>query len=756
MRPFIGSSDQYDPSAAEDDDINLRRLLMTLRRRKWVIAVVTALSVAAGYYLINSLTPRYTAEAVLVLQFRERQYVDLEAVVSGLSGDRAAIESELDILRSRALARRIVDRLGLRSDPEFNARLAPAEAGEAFAWVPSFGDLPAFVQENVSKLSSNRSPTEARETLPKAPTHERTTLQVVDAVRGNLNVFNDGESYTMFLRFTSQDPAKAARIANAYAEAYLQIQLEAKREVTGNASQWLRAKLAEARQRVEKADAAVQRFREQHGLVDLGTTMLTTEKVSILTQQLLAASADQTRIAAQLREAERLARASAAAESAPTSSESGVVQALRIQEAEVSRRLAELRSRFGEGHPDVRRAEAELASLRSRIRTELDRAHATLRSEAAAAARRVDALESQLERLRGRKEADDRALVELRQLETEADAARKLFEIFLAGFGQTSAQTDNLRPDAKIVSPANTPLYPSYPPRRVLAGLSFAIGIGLSLALVVLLEFLDRGFRGSEQLERLFGLPVLGLTPTTRFGHSLRRNDPCSYALEHPMSPFAESMRSALTAIRMAPASQLPKVILFTSAVPEEGKSTTAMATAVLAAEDGFRTALVECDFRRPHFRRRRIQPSRSADLDDVLTGEADFDALTTARLDERGPVLFTVRGRRTDGARLLQSPRMQELLHCLRQNFDVVILDTPPAALVADAVGLSRLADVTVVLVRWGRTPRSVVTNAMKKLVAGNVAITGMMLTRVDVKRQAAYGFDDYPRAYAKRYYTA
>src|SRR5690606_4030385 len=232
VRPLVVSRELGGSPSSSDDEITLRRIFLTFWRRKWLIAATTALTVALGAYVVSLLTARYTADATIVLDFRERRIVDIDGVVSGLSATDAAIRSEVDVLRSRALAGRVVDSLDLINDPEFNPDLVEDKAFSVADWIgrqlETLGawfaeriSLPALI-EGLPEPLQGLAAADATDPEPVPQTGSAATRTlVIERVRSRLNVFNDGRSYTILVSFTSTDPDKAATIANAYAESYL-------------------------------------------------------------------------------------------------------------------------------------------------------------------------------------------------------------------------------------------------------------------------------------------------------------------------------------------------------------------------------------------------------------------------------------------------------------------------------------------------------------------------------------------------------
>lgn len=351
---------EADPGGyADNDGIDVKALLRTVWRRRGVILGVIVLICALTVLVLAQITPRYTASALLTLDPRKERVVDIEAVVSGLSPDVSVINTEIDVLSSRRLLGKLVEAESLLADPEFNSALKP-DSGLARRLDPR----PYLSAEWLVALGvfdpEDTSPSEEEE-------RAQTRARVIDAVGEALSVSNPGLSYTIRVSFETESARKSARLANALADLYLTDQLEAKYEATERATAWLNARIGELRDRVRTAELAVQRFREQHEIVQAS------ERGTVLEQQLAELNSQFTVAGADLAAAEsrhEQVRAMAAHGNVAALGEvlgSTLIQRLREQEAKVRRRYAEVTSRYGERHPEVANARSELSDIQAKI-----------------------------------------------------------------------------------------------------------------------------------------------------------------------------------------------------------------------------------------------------------------------------------------------------------------------------------------------------------------------------------------------------
>lgn len=746
VHPLVVPSGATEPSAPPPPgEVDLREVLRKLWRRKGVIIGVTVVLTVIAALLILQITKLYTAESMVMINYRETQVVDVDAVVSGLIGDAETIESETQVVKSRGVAEKTVDALRLQEDPEFNAALRPPSAIKTL--LDARSSIPADWLGVVGAEGPGGGVSAEAEV-------ERERARIVDTFLGKLEVSPVGRSRVIRIAFTSENPRTAAAVANQLADFYIVSQLEAKFEATQRANEWLSARVAELREAVNQAERAVEAYRQQSGLIQGRDATLKTQEISELNAQLVIERTKRAETEARLLQVERLLNGSDGDQAVSKVLQSPLMQSLRVQQAEVERQAAQLTQEYGDMHPNMINIRAEAEDLRQKIAEEVDRIVQGLRNEVSVARAREGTLAAALDRLReevGQANTDE---VTLRALEREAQASRALLETFLARSKETGSQEDFQQADATVISRANAPESPSYPRRKLLliAAMGGAGFLGLMLALGV--EMLDHGFRSMEQIERRMGAAPLGLVPAITGLAKLRRG-PDTYALQRPASAYAEAIRSLYTGLLLSGGEQPPKTILVASALPKEGKTTIAMSLARMLASSEYRVVLVDCDLRRPTAHKSFGVHSQPG-LVEVLLGKSSVeevlatDPCSGTRLVPAGESV-------ANPADLLGSPQMKRFLAWLADGHDLVILDSPPVLAVSDARVLARMVDGILFLVRWVGTPRERAIAGWRQLVEAGGKVAGVALTMVDVRRHAQYGYSDSGAYYGrvKKYYT-
>jgi exopolysaccharide transport family protein len=723
------------PSAGEKTfDLNV--VIATFRRRLRLFAAVALVVFVAVLLYTLQQTPRYTATAQVMLDTRTEQVTDMSAVLSGLPADSPVVDTEVEVLRSRSLANRVVAQLKLDQDPYFNPYLEEAK-GPA-AWLP-------WVKKTVA-------PTAAVDSVEA----QRRREKVVDRVLAGLNVRRAGLTYLISVDYTHPQPEQAARLANAFADLYLTEQLEAKFDATAKANEWLDTRVVELRDQLQQAEAAVQQYKIANNLLSAEGATLTEQEISGLNQQLASAKAAQAETDARLNIARNQLARGSNGEDVGESLNSPVVQQLRKQRAEKSAQVADLSGRYGDRHPDLLKAKRELADMDGQIQAEIRRIISNLEAQAQVARQRTGSMAGSVSVSKGTLAGNNRAGIRLGELERKAESVRTLYESLLARFKQTTTSQGIEQPDARVVSQAKIPTSPSYPKPSLNLALGLAAALGAGLAAVVLAEILMAGLFTEDEVEYRLGLPYLGSVPllSSAVDGKLSRNvSPADYLLTKPLSGFAESFRKLRAAILFSKVGEPVKVIAITSSLPGEGKTTTTFSLARTLATSGASVVVVDCDLRQSAINRFLAEPP-TAGLVEVLNGVCTLDqALIT---DASGAKVLALTRSANTPRDVLGSLAMRRLLAELRQRFDVVLLDTAPLLAIADTRILAPSADAVVMLARWKKTPVKAITSALSLLQGQGVFVAGVALTQVDLKAQGRYGYGDanyYYKSYRKYY---
>lgn len=705
-------------------DFDFYALLRALRRRIGIVVSIAVGGTLLALIAILQITPLHTAQALVFIDRQKAQVVDFQAVMNDVAGDSAGVESEVEILRSRTVIRRVVEKLDLVADPEFNSRLRPAP----LIRINPIGWLKSLV------APSDPAPVDA------AQKRERVLNSVIDAVLARTDIVRRGVTFVIEVNFTSDNPEKAARIANAIADAYVLDQLEARFDATRQATEWLAQRLEGLRSQVRDSERAAELFRSTHGLQSSAGTTINEQQLSELNAQLILARANLAEKQAIAARARQIQQSGGSIETVAGVLQSTTISGLRQKQAELAREQADLSSKYGPRHPAIVNIDAQRRDLERQIGNEITRIVGSIANDAAVARSRVDALQSSLDQLRGRAGDDNQASVQLRELERVASANRAVYEAFLNRYGETSTIQDLKATDARVITRAARPGNASYPRVQLFTGIAFMVSLFAGVGVALLIEQLDNGLKTGPEIEATLRIACLGSIPAIpKAGAAAARE----HVLKKPLSSFSESLRGLRSALALSNVDHPPKVVLFTSALPGEGKTTTAVSFAHNAAMAGQRTLLIDCDLRHPSVHKSFAKATPKAGIVELLAGHVSLEDVLFKDA-ESGVEVLPVASGSANPADLLGSGQMQKLLDQFRRDYDFIVLDSAPILPVSDSRVLSRIADKTVFVVRWADTPRDAAQNAIKMLHYYEANLAGAVLSVVDMTRQAKYGYGD------------
>jgi capsular exopolysaccharide synthesis family protein len=724
----------------------LREWLRMAMRHKFIIGGSLLLGLAVAWTIGAQTIPRYQAEAQVVLDMRSTRIVKFDAVLSSLPPGPEVLRTEMDVISSRAMAERVVDRLS----PEAIEQLLRSQALE-----PPLsrlidkvrhrlsGDLKRWTGIDPFAATPDETAGNEQNAVPSAPSKE----DLIDIVMGGLRVSNDGQSYTIHLGFSSADPELAALLANEYAEVYIANQLDMKTKATEQATRWLSQRLIELRRELEESEAAAQAYRRTAGILEDKGSTITAQQLGEINTQLIQARNERLEAESRLQTA-RTQLQSGNVEAVSDVMSSPLIQGLVAKQAEVRRTLADIESRYTEAYPNKKDLETQLATLQQQIDREANRAIKVLENQVGTATSKEQALNSELARLEEKFGEGSDAEVRLGQLEREADANRSVYETYLGRYKETSEQEKLQEPDSYLISSAVAPVTPSYPRRSPLLALGAIFGTVAGATLAFCRELFDQRLRSISQVEEVTGLPVLALLPSLPRSRFARPED---YILRRPGSLFNEALRTTKAAIALSHEHGLGKIILVTSAIPGEGKTAFCLSLARSLAADDHKVLLIDADLRRPSVAR-ALGGTNDGRLYELLSGEIDF--LDAVQVDEKSGAHYIAARYGTHRPQdLLDSDRMRLLIAEARATYDIAIVDSPPILVGADAAIAAKFADHCLFFIRWGGTARDYVINALRRLALYKVNVSGIVLSHVNMRRHARYAAGEgYYQSYGAR----
>lgn len=720
--------------------------LIAIARRQWrTVALGILAFVILGAIYILTAVPRYTASTSVLIDRSNSQVVQQLSAIGSPLDDEASVLSQVELLKSETIALHAVDALNLADNAEFMA---------------GGGDLissgMAFVRSAIGFVLSGgvedlRDPAEARR------------RQAVKALLGSMQVSRVGRSYVLQVDITATSPDLAARVAAAVADAYLTDKLDAKYDATRRAGDWLQQRIEELRQRSLESDLAIQKFRAAHGLVVADNKLVSDQQLTELNSALIVARADTARAQARYDRLQSIIDSGQSDAIVTDALESSVINTLREKYLDASKRESEISQRLGAGHVQAGRLRQEMDEYNRLMFDELRRIAESYQSELQVAQSRERQITEGVRSATSVSMTAGETQVQLRELERSAESYRNLYQTFLQRYQEAVQQQSFPVTEARIISRAIPPTGPSEPRKFLVLLACIVLGAGAGGCAAAFREFRDRFFRTGEQVRDVLALEYLGSVPLVESsrqsplsdqpsrGTIFARNPVSTFALEHPLSSFAETLRSARIAADLN-IGKAQKIIGIVSALPGEGKSTIAVNLAQILAKSA-RTLLIDADLRNPGATRALGQHADEGLLEVLLEGKAPAPLFLNDAASGLKFLPSVIKRRVPHSSELLASPQMTRLLSQAGAEFDYIVLDLPPLGPVVDARAISSRVDGFVMVVEWGGTSRKVVKDTLdaEPQICGRCL--GVILNKVDnskMKLYREYGSSEY---YASRY---
>ncbi|MBN9043637.1 MAG: protein tyrosine kinase [Rhizobiales bacterium 62-47] len=730
-----------------------------LKRQYAVILFTTALALSASVIYLKTTPPTYTGKVKVLFGNPKTQFVQQQSIVAEAPIDMTQIETQLEILRSKTIALAVINQLKLAEDPTFKS----SERSFRSLW---------------QRIRGVPAPQQPPQDTDQAASEDA----LVNAFRERLSANRVGASNVIEISFNANSAQRAAEIANAVANAYISDQLNSKFEANRTATTWLQDRLRELGQQAQTAERAVNVYKSENNIVVTGGKPIDDQLVTDLNSRLVAARAQTADNLARLNRFESILRSNSADSasignldaSGSDALSNPIINNLRQQYLEYSRRETEWSARFGRDHLAVVNLRTRMRDIRTSILDEVRRLAETSRSDYEVAKQRQESVEKQLAQAVSQSRTTNSAELTLRELETRAKSYRSLYDSFLQRYMGSIQQESFPISEARILSPASPPLNKTKPKGLLVLALGLFGGIAIGGGLGLLRDIMDRVFRTTSQVESILHLPCLSLVPRVKdiavpkgpparvASHDQTFNPRAIHrkagifwaATTMPLSRFAESIRSIKLAIDLNPTKTSNKIVGITSSLPNEGKSTLSASLAQLIGHAGKRVIIVDCDLKNPSLSA-ELAPTATAGLIEVISGARTLEE--TIWKDQKTNLEFLPAVKRTPlfhTSEILSSEQTRKLFDKLRTMYDYVIVDLPPLAPVVDVRATTPLIDCFILVVEWGRTKIDVVQHALHTAPNVYETLIGTVLNKTDMKAMKRYdGYhNDY---YHNEYYT-
>lgn len=726
--PYYSAIAPYGDLGDHDEGYGVLEIIALLRRR-WEFILVPALigSIAATWYGYSR-PVAYTATATLLIE-PENKIVDHESVVDGVGSDAIAIETQMKLIQSDGFLRGFIRE---KLDP--SSTLAEIN--------PLLESLKFPV-----KTSSHRSETGLQASPAQNPDAEAEAKEwSVRSIQAGLNVTQQGRSYLINVGFSSSNPLEAADIANALAEHYIDDQTSRRRQITSEANDVLGDRLDALKSELVEAEQAVEQYRQSNVLLDAGNFDVNSEQIADLTSLIVETRADRMEKETRLAYIKRLKAKGESLESLTEVINSPQMAAIWSADSVLQGQLAELGLEFGDNHPKILSLRAEREEIKARLSWEIERIIANTENELDVLLTREKSINSDIARMTT---TNNEAGIELRILEGNALASRRIYEDFLVRFKETRQQEAVIQANTRLIANAYAPSSPSGRNPLVYALLGLVGSSALGFGMAILRDKTDRNLRSAKEISKELRLPCLGLVPLMS-QTQLKNRKLHQYVIAKPVSVYAESLRAIYTKLSLMEPDSPHKVIQITSSLPQEGKTTFAVSLASLLAIDGRRTILLDLDLRHPSVGR-EIVLDDCISADSFLRGDMKFDPTLIQRDKKSGCYILGVKSAVNDPSRLLRSDALDHLLKALRAEYDQIIIDGPPSLGLSDSKALISHSDLLVFVVQWNKTSIENAVDAIEELKGCKANIAGAILTQVDFNKQKRYSYHGLDNYYGK-----
>lgn len=737
MPPYSQGVEKVEQSRTAEG-LQLRDLLNFLWRQWKLVGGVTLTALLVGSILLSRQVPVYTSTVQVLLDPRKEKAAGQDTILTESTLDVATTESQLSIIRSSVLLRRVVDKANLVNDAEFGS--APAGA----SWSIGSAVKSIFSTPTIQKTGEQTSAQNSAE-----------VTNTIESLKSAMSVKRPGAGYVIEIAFTSVDPNKASKLANDIADAYVVDKLDARFDAAKRASGWLSDRLEELRKQLRESEQAVADFRSENQLTQSASAgTFNQDQLAQLNSRLVTARSDLSEKKTRLDMLEKIKAKGGSLASLPDVVASPGMADLRKQEADASRREADLLARYSDRHPTVVNVRAELSDIRRSISNEIQRTAANLSNEYDLAKARLESIESTLREVTGQTNLDASKTIALRELERNATVNKSLFEDFLQRARLTEEQSSFEARDARIITPAIPSGTPSAPRKSIYMLAALAIGLMGGVAAAFSVEQLNAGFTTVHQMEEMLNLPMLASITQMNSRDLVSDGKAISIPLVptlKPLSRLSEAIRALRSGVQMSDVDNPPKVWQFTSAIPGEGKTTIALTVATSAAQSGQRVLLIDADLRHPSSSR-FFGREKELGLVDYLVGTVPLESAIKFADNVRYWVMSA--GSKTQNPPdLLASERWKTLIELMRTKFDLIIIDTPPMGPVIDPSVVAQVVDKIVYIVGWSATARELVQQSVQQLAVGH-KVAGIVFNRVNDLQAQKYGKYAYSYYYGARYY--
>ena len=687
----------------------------TLLKRKWaILAFALAVTLVAGVVAFVS-TPIYEAKTTLLIETNKQKVVSIEDVYAGVGASREYFQTQVEIIKSREVTLKAIIKLRLFDNPDYDPRL-PKKGIAAFMKQIGF----------------------ATEEAPKEWTEQAMAEAIYTSFTSNLTIEPVRLSQLVIVRFTSPSAALAAQVTNTIAQTYIENDLDARYQMTKTASVWLLERLSGLKDKLNQSEQILQGYREKSGMVNIEKTAQSGvgQQVEQLQMRLIEARTRRAEVEATYKIIKDAANAGDLA-SQPAVLNSGQVADAKRQASEAARKLAETSQRYGKEHPKFLQADSEAKAAAENLQRQIDLVVGGINHEYERARSTEKMLEGALGSARGSVQTINRKEFELGQYEREVDSNRQMYDMFIKRSKETNVAGDLQTTVARVVDSAAVPTSPIKPKKSLIIAVALFMGLLIGAMLALLMDVLDNTLKTTEEVESRLKQPLLTVLPMLSEKEA-ERGVSGQLVLESPNSLYAEAVRTARTGVLLSSVDVASRILLVTSSVPGEGK-TTFSSNLAMAHSATKKTLLIDADMRRPSVVKAFNLEPGALGLSELVAGTAKVSECLH-RVANSNLVVISSGAIPPNPLELLLSERFAHTLEALAKNFEVIVIDSPPVELVSDALIIASLSTGVIYVTKAMSTPYALARKGLRRLTRANAHIVGIVLNSLDFKKAEQY----------------
>ncbi len=708
-------------SSQEEKEIHLRDYWRVIQKRRWTVLAFFLIVVITTAIATFTMRPIYRGTTTIQINKENPQIVDFKEIFAVNTMDIDYYQTQYKILESRSLARRVIQSLNLSDHPEFQ----PAPETPFQKWKSNALSSISNLFTAFPKGSSDEP----------SPAHEGKETLLINQFLSKLKIEPIRNSRLVKIHFDTHYPDLSCRVANTLAASYIQQNLEARYITTEQAKEWLTKQLEDLKAKVERADEALQAFGSKHDIVSLDEKEnVTMQRLTELNEALTKAESD--RIAKEALYKQTKDRNS---DSLPSILENKLIMDLKQAYIQLEAQYMKLSETFKPEYPEMIRLKSQMETIQKRLESEINKIINGIKNDYESSLRKENLLRQAFQQQKARVMEMKEKAIQYNILKREADTNKELYRGLLQRMKEAGVSAGITASNIQVVDQAELPTKPYRPNKQMNLLLAVVVGLFLGVGLAFFFEYLDNTIKTTEDIEQVIRLPSFGMIPEISHERRMRMEKGASYPVElithgHPKSMLSEAYRNIRTSVLLSFSERPPKRIAITSPNPAEGKTTTAINTAIALSQTGALVLLVDTDMRRPRIHR-IFDGENGLGVSNFLSGNTELESII--KKTEIPNLYYIPAGPiPPNPSELIGSNLFKGMMDSLGQRFDHIVLDSPPVLGFADSIILSSCVDGIILVVLGGKTPRETLQRAKEALLQVNAKILGVVINRVSLHR--------------------